>query len=539
MKKLLPITLACTLALGSAACAPSQSDPASSADGAPQSASQDAQNSNTNMNAEGLPILKEPESFRIAVSKAALCKNTFAEKECAIQTEKATNVQIDWMEIPASGWKEKTNIMLASGDLPDAFLGAIDVSNNLSSLAALDDAIAQYAPAVRALFEERPDVSNAVVAPDGKIHSLPIGDETYNNKTSRNLWINKKWLDHLGLPVPTTTDEFAAALRAFQTQDPNGNGQADEIPFSFQGVADIGNMLGSFGALDNAGESVNHIVTIDGKAVFTPKLDGYRQGLQWLNALSAEGLFDPEAFTQNEEQYNSKFKGKDNLGAMLAFDPSIIIGAEQMADYAAVLPLAGPNGERMWNDNGTIGVNGFSVTNKCRAPEVLVRWYDYIRSDFDTALLWNRGPKGVAWDNTEDGKWMVVQDERPADIPYGQWRHTISAGGSAPFFFQTELAGPDGQKFTTERDILKVSTVESYLPYLYKSLPVGLDDVENANQRSILLVDIDNYLKKFVSGAILNGIDEKGWEEHLKTCASLKADEYEKLCQNFVDRVSK
>src|SRR5699024_11877971 len=71
-------------------------------------------------------------------------------------------------------------------------------------------------------------------------------------------------------------------------------------------------------------------------------------------------------------------------------------------------------------------------------------------------------------DLAEDGKWMVVQDERPEDIPYGQWRHTIAAAGSAPYFFQAELAGPDGQEFTTERDIMKVAAVETYLPYLKK-----------------------------------------------------------------------
>ncbi|OUP13164.1 extracellular solute-binding protein [Anaeromassilibacillus sp. An200] len=531
IKQMLSIFLLSTLVLSSAACAAEQSGTSQPAGNSTDTSQQSGDTGN--MNAEGLPILKEADTFKIAVSKAALCMNTFAEKECTVETEKATNVKIEWMEIPASGWTEKTNIMLASGDLPDAFLGTIDVANNLPSLAELDTAIEQYAPAIQELFEARPDVREASIASDGKIHSLPIGDETYNNKAADQLWINKRWLDQVGKEIPSTTDEFAEVLRAFKAEDPNGNGQADEIPLSMQGVSRIGNLFGSFGALDNN----SHVVTIDGKVMFTPTLDGFYQGLQWLNGLSSEGLLDPETFTQNEEQFNSKFKGKDILGAVIAFDPSIVVGAEMINDYVAVPPLKGPNGDQMWNDTGNISSTGFSITVKCEQPEVLVRWYDYIRSDFEVALLWNRGPKGVAWDYTEDGKWMVVQDERPEDIPYGQWRHTISAGGSAPFFFQSELAGPDGQEFTTDRDIMKVEAVESYLPYMYKGLPDGLDDVENANQRAILLVDIDNYLKKFTSSAILDGINEAGWDAHLKTCESLKTAEYEKLCQNFVDRI--
>ena len=34
----------------------------------------------TNLNAEGLPVLREPETFRIAVMKNVMSKNTFPEK---------------------------------------------------------------------------------------------------------------------------------------------------------------------------------------------------------------------------------------------------------------------------------------------------------------------------------------------------------------------------------------------------------------------------------------------------------------------------
>ena len=490
----------------------------------------------TNLNAEGLPVLREPETFRIAVMKNVMSKNTFPEKLCVIETEKATNVKIEWIEIPASGWKEKTNIMLASGDLPDAFLGNIDVANNISSLAELDDLITEYAPSIRELMAARPDIADAMVAMDGKIHSLPIGDESYNNKVGQNIWINQKWLDKLGLKLPETTEEFAETLRAFKTQDPNGNGQADEIPFSFNGTTHVGYMFGSFGALD---PKDNHTVVVDGKGVFTPAADGYYEALQWMHELSGEGLLDPEAFTQNEEQYMAKYKGKENLGCFISFDPSEVVGAEKMQDYSAVLPLKGPKGDQMWLDTGNVNVEGFVITGACENPGALIRWYDYIRSDLETGLLWNRGEKGVAWDYTEDGKWKILKEQCPADIPYGQWRHTISAGSSAPFLFEMEKIGPDAQEFTTDRDILKVNTVDAYLPYVYKSLPLGIDDPDNAKKRSILLVDIDNYLKRFVSGAVLDGIDDKGWEEHLKTCESLRTAEYEALCQDYADRVTR
>ena len=44
-------------------------------------------------------------------------------------------------------------------------------------------------------------------------------------------FINKAWLDQLGLEVPTTTEELYEVLCAFRDNDMNGNGDTtDEIP---------------------------------------------------------------------------------------------------------------------------------------------------------------------------------------------------------------------------------------------------------------------------------------------------------------------
>ena len=51
--------------------------------------------------------------------------------------------------------------------------------------------------------------------------------------TPTNLFmIYQPWLDALNLEMPETTEELYNVLVAFKTQDPNGNGEADEIPMS-------------------------------------------------------------------------------------------------------------------------------------------------------------------------------------------------------------------------------------------------------------------------------------------------------------------
>lgn len=82
--------------------------------------------------------------------------------------EEATNVHIEWVEIPASGWKEKINIMFSTDSLPDAIIGAVDMAKNYEQLAELDEMLKEYAPNTTAFFESRDDYPTALYSPDGK-----------------------------------------------------------------------------------------------------------------------------------------------------------------------------------------------------------------------------------------------------------------------------------------------------------------------------------------------------------------------------------
>ena len=56
--------------------------------------------------------------------------------------------------------------------------------------------------------------------------------------------IRRDWLDKLNLAMPTTTEEFKEALIAFQTNDINDNGAADERAFLGFGLNE-GNGIGT------------------------------------------------------------------------------------------------------------------------------------------------------------------------------------------------------------------------------------------------------------------------------------------------------
>lgn len=185
------------------------------------------------------PVVKEKVTVKMFASlhpyTGDLTKNWFTQ-----YYEGKTNVHIDWEQIADEQAPEKVNVLIAAGDLPEAFLhgdftfsrSQLMVNGASGIFLSLNDLIDKYSIHLKKIFKDRPYVRSAMTAPDGKIYALPSINECYHCVHEVRAWINKPWIDKLGLKVPTTTDELAAVLRAFKTRDPNGNGKADEIPMA-------------------------------------------------------------------------------------------------------------------------------------------------------------------------------------------------------------------------------------------------------------------------------------------------------------------
>ena len=66
----------------------------------------------------------------------------------------------------------------------------------------------------------------------GGIYFVPMLRLDPDLRVFQGFQIRQDWLDKLRLKVPTNVDEWYTTLKAFKTRDPNGNGKADEIPFT-------------------------------------------------------------------------------------------------------------------------------------------------------------------------------------------------------------------------------------------------------------------------------------------------------------------
>ena len=152
------------------------------------------------------------------------------------QLEEQTGVHVDFIEVKDSEWSSSVSLAFVKGKMPDMILrGSLDVEEygvTRHLLVPLDEYIDRgFLPNYARRMEEA-GLREQLTASDGHIYQLGFLISQDVN-TNGHFFINRKWLDRLGLAVPETVEELTETLRRFRREDPNGNGQQDEIPLEF------------------------------------------------------------------------------------------------------------------------------------------------------------------------------------------------------------------------------------------------------------------------------------------------------------------
>ncbi|MBX3012756.1 MAG: extracellular solute-binding protein [Caldilineaceae bacterium] len=367
-----------------------------------------------------------------------------------LEAQEMFNIQFVWETTTMDGnaAKEKRQISLASGDYPDLFMLIpwVDQFTQLDLLKfgqqgvviPLNDLIQEYAPNVQAALDNYPQFRAMAVAPDGNIYGLPQLIECYHCSYANKMWVNTKWREALGLEVPTTTEEFQAMLEAFKTQDPNGNGVADEVPLSGSiedyGVRPIPYLMNGFAYDDDR----TFLILNDGQVDTVANKPEWKEGLTYIKGLVDAGLIDQGAFTQNAESYK---KIGDNaeaqlLGAGAGMHPAIFVTvgpeAPYGADYDAIPPLQGPRAQYATYLPNTVPGATFVLTNKASeaAQIAAIKLVDYMFTQ-EGQLRSHFGEEGVDWRRPEEGDvalnkevepiFAVIQQPADADPRNSSW----------------------------------------------------------------------------------------------------------------------
>jgi len=493
-----------------------------------------------NFNAEGYPIVKEKVKKTVMIRRPANISDP-AEMVTLQYIADQMNIDIEWIVVAADGWNERINLTFAGNDLPDIIMkgGIPNLARIIEDgkLVCIDDLMAEYSTGLKPLLEQYPGVDSTARAADGKLYTLPGINTLAANLTSHhNFWINKEWLDRLGLEMPTTTDELLDVLRAFRDKDADGDGDpTNEIPYAVEDsgaghTAKPDIISGLFGVYRNLG--YDNIQLRDGKVSFLKTTDEWKMVLQYMNTMYKEKLLDNEVFTQTSDMSIGKISsGRVGVFGLSSDDLFTTVSSQYVAMPHVTSPSGLPPVIALASNH--MGNNTF-ITSADESPWVSFRLLDYFFTyeGSMTVGCFNDGLLGVTCQKLEDGSWeyseAMVNDERGVAVAvgeacplpgggFGYWRHEENSN----YIYSAKVR----------------ENVPVWEPYYQKDPVYGSPafDVETSDRLNEIRSDLDVYVSECQAKFITGEMSFDKWDEFVTTTVRLGADELVGYYQAYYD----
>ena len=429
-----------------------------------------------------------------------------------------------------SRWTERKASLLSGEDLPDVLFKAALNANEVRDLYAagylidLKPYLAEYAPDLWALLQQREDWQSAISMEDGAIPALPAMSELQNNNV---IWVNKDWLDRLKLEIPTTAEELTEVLRAFKEKDPNRSGGADEVPLTFIGMWELRFLGHAFGIIDND----DYVTARNGQVTSSLTTDENRRFLTWLHQLWDEKLLDQSGFNNTDSlRQITDDKKAIPYGVMLAPTPLSVVPSSALGQYTAMMPLI-YKGQQVYRSLlGDLIRGTFAITKDCKEPEKLVAWVNYLYTEEGSRLAMC-GVEGDEYLWNEDGYWEWSMDVSTVanDILPG---HTISEGGTAPGMVQADFQLKYADEMTRS-NLEMLYEVQKYSVQPYPFVTFTKEDEKRINAiREELMPWAEAEMACFVAGD--TEISDDSWQAFCDGAEQRGLSELVSLLQKYV-----
>ena len=487
----------------------------------------------TGVNETGFPIVNESITLRVFGCKDP---NHASWKDILIfkEYEKMTNVHMQFEETPQEGCAEKKNLLLASNTLPDIFLRASLTNTDLAIygmqeqvLVPLEGYIDQYAPNLKKLFEEYPDARKTITAPDGHIYALPMM-RVLGSERSDKIWINETWLRNLQLEKPTNLEELKTVLRAFRDQDPNGNGQPDEIPL---GLRDMGMVFTVFAGSWGLDSQLGYRINIENDKVHIWLTDDrFKDMLMFLNEMYEENILWADFYKRDLPKWRSNLsQALIGMFFIQASDPFVNVEDQ----FTGMAPIIGPYGDQKYSAAAPIASpNGtFAITKANKHPEASIRWVDYFYGE-EGSMFARFGVEGVSY-TMKDGKPefldSILNDSRGLMAAMGEIN--LVPGGGFPHLVIEKTGGPTNNEKVREVQ----SYIENYIPDVIYGAPIF--DKETNETILPIKADIDKFVEESVAKFIIGELSFDAWDDYVKTLKQMGIDQLEAAYQKAYDAI--
>ena len=484
--------------------------------------------------------------------------------------EEQTNVHVEWKAIQSDQWGDKIQLEMSNvKTLPEFVFSAGFGDTDLLKYAKqgaiinLEDYIDKYMPNLKTVFEKAPEYRSMCEDEDGHIWALPWIEQLGYEKTAIQVldnmsFINKNWLDFLGLPVPSTVDEFEKTLIAFKDNadklKAEFNIDGDIIPMSCimnDGGQDPMILINGFGeGLGDPDPGRHIVVTDEGKVVCGATQEGFKKGLEWLHKLYSEGLIDVEAFTQDWSTYVAKGKS-GRYGVCFTWDVANVAQVS-MDDLIAgkswvPMPVLEADTKNLTADNGSF-TSGFDrgrcvVTATAKNPALVCAWLDQMYVPIQSPQN-NWGTYGEDDDfdifemsKNANGEPMLkhtwLGDASPVEV-----REAEAVGGPLAIldeYYDVYVTCPDDAQYRLDW-IEKYYTPDIHEKYVFPNVFMSTDDTKKCSD---LQADLNKTINEFKSNAVKDGFDDAAWDKLQSDLEAYGLSQYLEIHQKYFDAFNK
>ncbi|AEI42976.1 extracellular solute-binding protein [Paenibacillus mucilaginosus] len=447
-----------------------------------------------------------------------------------------TNVNIEWIAGPENldQYKEKFNLTVVSGDIPDLMSGPVDMfvkGGEAGAFEPLNNWIDKAMPNFKKLLESNPEYARNIKTDDGNIYYIPSFAAVKANSV---FIVRQDWLDKLGLKAPNTPDEMYNVLLAFKEKDPNGNGKPDEIPFTTRGKK-----KGLNGFIEPFGVSLDEDFLVEnGKVSYTYTDPRMKEALVYLNKLFKEKLIDNEYATNDSKIWDQRLSTEasgmtwDVFVREDYFDKTIV-KANPKGDFSIFLPLQTKDGQR-YTKSQQLSVIEYTrgISSKTPHKEALAKWADWFYGP-EGHMTYNFGILGQTYtmeNNEPKYTDMIMKD--PNNSPLTKMMSMGRYQWPAVNDIRYENASQSPSVVKMRDEVSKL--VKPRFPKEYVSYTQEERDVINAKFTEISTFT-DEMFDKFVYGA--EPIDK--FDEYAANIKKMGVDEVIKVQQAAYDRYMK
>lgn len=436
--------------------------------------------------------------------------------EYVAEIEAEAGVEIEW-ELIRADWDQVKSTRFASGDIPDLLFNATNNADYqtykglfLDMTPYIND---DLTPNIATMFEEEPDTKALATTMEGEIFAAPKFQGKWPD-TNTVMFINKQWLDNLGLEMPATFSEMKEVLMAFKEQDANGNGDPnDEVPLDFNGwfggaYSLPGAWLGGLG-IQLTNQGFNGYFAEDGQVKCYAVDERYKLFMKYVADLYANGLINTNAVTNDYSMFQSLSRGNEAgdalVGVVAGWEETDKFGPTLYSQYVALPPLdydidceAGTYDTRWKNDftELNLSANRVAVSANCSDPEAAMRFIDRFYDQTHSVEVLFGGVTDGNLEVTGDNSYKVLDPPAEANTDCGTWKWTSTFADNGPMYIrrasEVEMT-QDMTNATNERtvyaDALAKATEKDLYPYQFMKY-----SAEDENNMALMQANIDNVI---------------------------------------------